>query len=185
MPPAILRLGDPRLRRLAAPVDLTDRASVLGDLGRLHAELAAFRAANGFGRAIAAPQLGIDRRMIAMNLGTGPLAILDPEIVWRSRESFTLWDDCLCFPELLVRVRRHASISVRYRDEHGRTILREHLPRGESELFQHEIDHLDGILAVDRAEGDPATITREQFAADPARFAAMVDALIGGPFGAA
>ena len=174
----ILRLGDPRLRRVAAPVDLAD-PTLADDLAALHAELAAFRAAHGFGRAIAAPQLGIDRRLIAMNLGTGPLAILDPEIVWRSGESFTIWDDCLCFPDLLVRVRRHASISVRYRDERGAVILREHLPRALSELFQHEIDHLDGVLAVDRAEGDPATVTRAQFAADPARFAAMVDALIG------
>ena len=174
MEPAILRLGDPRLRRVAAPVDLAD-PTLAADLARLHAELAAFRAAHGFGRAIAAPQLGIDRRLIAMNLGTGPLAIVDPEIVWRSGETFTLWDDCLCFPELLVRVRRHASISVRYRDERGAEVLRERLPRAESELFQHEIDHLDGVLAVDRAEGDPAIVQRHEFLADPARFAAMVD----------
>lgn len=175
MQPAILRLGDPRLRRVAAPVDPAD-PTLAADLDRLHRALADFRAAHGFGRAIAAPQLGIDRRLIAMNLGAGPLAIVDPEIVWRSAETFTLWDDCLCFPDLLVRVRRHASISVRYRDAAGAVVVRERLPRDESELFQHEIDHLDGILAVDRAEGDPATVSRDELSADPARFAAMVDA---------
>lgn len=174
---AILRLGDPRLRHVAAPVDLSD-PTLLEDLARLHAELAAFRAAHGFGRAIAAPQLAIARRLIAMNLGAGPLSILDPEIVWRSEATFTMWDDCLCFPELLVRVRRHASISVRYRDERGREVVRERLPRAEAELFQHEIDHLDGILAVDRAEGDPSTIRRDDYAREPARFAAMVDDVI-------
>lgn len=177
MQPTILRLGDPRLRQVAAPVDLSD-PTLPGDLARLHAELAAFRAAHGFGRAIAAPQLGISRRLIAMDLGAGPLSVVDPEIVWRSEATFTMWDDCLCFPELLVRVRRHASISVRYRDEHGRTIVREHLPRSEAELFQHEIDHLDGILAVDRAEGDPSTIRRDDYARRPERYLVMVDYVI-------
>ena len=175
---SILRLGDPRLREAAAACDLTD-PTLPGDLARLHAELAAFRAAHGFGRAIAAPQLGISRRMIAMDLGAGPLSILDPEIVWRSDATFTMWDDCMCFPDLLIRVRRHDSISVRYRDEHGRTLVREHLPRPEAELFQHEIDHLDGILAVDRAEGDPSTIRRDDYERRPERYAAMVDYVIG------
>lgn len=172
--PAILRLGDPRLREVAAPVDLADPAFP-ERLARLHAELTAFRAAHGFGRALAAPQLGIGLRLIAVHLGDAPRTLVDPEIVWRSRETFTLWDDCMCFPELLVRVRRHVSISIRHRDEHGRVHVRTRLPRGESELLQHELDHLDGILATDRAEGDPHTITRADYLRDPARFARMVD----------
>lgn len=172
---AILRLGDPRLRVIARPVDLA-APEVPAAIAVLHRALAEFRAAHGFGRAIAAPQLGIDLRLVAMNLGDGPRTLVDPEIVWVSDETFTLWDDCLCFPDLLVRVRRRRSISVRHRDEHGRVHLRERLPPAESELLQHELDHLDGLLAVDRAEGDPAIVRRDAHARDPGRYAAMVDA---------
>nr|WP_276602880.1 peptide deformylase [Nannocystis pusilla] len=171
---AILRLGDPRLRAVARPVDLAAPELPLA-VERLHRALAEFRAEHGFGRAIAAPQLGIDLRLVAMNLGDGPRTLLNPEIVWHGDETFTLWDDCLCFPDLLVRVRRWTSISVRYQDEHGRLHLRERLPAAESELLQHELDHLDGILAVDRADGPDAIVTRADHDREPERYAAMVD----------
>lgn len=171
---AVLTLGDPRLRRVAAPVDLMD-PSLPEDLARLHAALAEFRAAHGFGRAIAAPQLAIPRRAIALDLGEGPFTALNPEVLWRSAETFTMWDDCMCFPELLVRVRRARSISARWLDPEGREHVRVRLPLPLSELLQHEIDHLDGVLAVDRAEGDPATVSRDEYRREPGRFAAMVD----------
>ncbi|MCY1061330.1 peptide deformylase [Nannocystis sp. SCPEA4] len=171
---AILRLGDPRLRAVARPVDLA-APEFPEAVARLHRALAEFRAAHGFGRAIAAPQLGIDLRLVAVNLGDGPRTLVDPEIVWHSGETFTLWDDCMCFPEVLVRVRRWRSISVRHRDEHGRVHLRERLPAAESELLQHEFDHLDGVLAVDRAEGEPAIVERAAFDRERERYAAMVD----------
>lgn len=172
---AILRLGDPRLRVVARRVDLAD-PEVPRAIASLHHALAEFRATHGFGRAIAAPQIGIDLRLVALDLGDGPRTLIDPEIVWVSDETFTLWDDCMCFPDMLVRVRRRRSISVRHRDELGRVHLRERLPQSESELLQHELDHLDGLLAVDRAEGDPAMIRREAHARDPRRYAWMVDA---------
>ena len=170
----VLPLGDPRLRTVALPVDL--RAVALADeRRRLHAALAEFRARHGFGRAIAAPQLALGKRMIAADLGAGPFTLHNPEIVWRSAETLTLWDDCMCFPDLLVRVRRSASITVRYLDEHGAAHTMDQLDPRTAELLQHEIDHLDGILAVDRAEGRDAVITREAFASDPALFRGQVD----------
>src|SRR5216684_1373059 len=115
----ILRLGDPRLRQRSAPVlDFVDPA-FMSNQRRLHATLAAFRSANGFGRAISAPQIGVSQRFIAMNLGAGPLLLVNPEIVWTGSETFTMWDDCMSFPTLLVRVQRHQSISVRFSDEQG------------------------------------------------------------------
>ena len=63
---------------------------------------------------------------------------------------FAVWDDCLCFPDLLVKVRRHRSCRIRYRDPHGHERER-FLEDDLSELLQHEYDHLDGILAVSRA----------------------------------
>lgn len=143
----------------------------------MHAALAAFRAERGFGRAIAAPQLGVEVRMIAADLGQGPLSLINPEIVARGAATFTLWDDCLCFPDLLVRVRRACTIDLRFVDPAGQVHLWRGLDRARAELFQHEVDHLDGVLAVDRAEGDPSTVSRADFVRDAARFAAMVDGL--------
>ena len=174
----VLQIGDPRLREVAAPVtDLVDPA-FQQDKARLSGALEAFRAAYGFGRAIAATQLGIPRRMIALNLGQGPFVMLNPEVVWRSDETFTLWDDCMSFPWLFVRVRRHRSISVRYQDETGGWQAWPELPMDVSELLQHEIDHLDGLLATDRALDRDALVSRETFNSNPDSFRRMVDYVI-------
>lgn len=167
----ILQLGNPALRIRSREVG---SANAPAPLARLQATLEAFRREHGFGRAIAAPQIGIPYRIIAVNLGT-PFVVVDPEITWRSDETFTLWDDCMSFPSLLVRVRRHRSISLRYRDEHGQPCTWEHLDPAAAELLQHEIDHLDGILAVDRADGPDALITRAAYEQMPAYFQGQVD----------
>ena len=148
---------------MAAPVERGD-LELVGECRRLHAVLAAFRAEYGFGRAIAAPQIGINKRFIAVDLGAGPFTLLNPRIVWRSDEFFRLWDDCMCFPTLLVRVQRAASITVEYVEEDGSMRTMGPLDRGTSELLQHEIDHLDGVLAIDRAVGPEAIISREAYA---------------------
>jgi peptide deformylase len=178
MSDTILPLGDSRLRLKAQPVlDVRDPA-FRAENTRLQGVLDAFRRAHGFGRGVAAPQIGIPKRFIAVNLGQGTRSLVNPEITWASPETFTLWDDCMCFPWLLVRVRRHASISLAFQDETGQRQHWERLGRAESELLQHECDHLDGILAVDRAEGAESLVSREAFEHDPGRFAAMVDYLI-------
>ena len=143
----VLLLGDPRLRVRSAEVDRFDGVP----FDDLAATLHAFRAEKGFGRAISAPQIGVARRFIAVNLGRGTFFVANPVITWRSDETFTMWDDCMSFPDLLVRVARHRSISIDYVDERGAPKRWEELDQAASELLQHEIDHLDGILAVDRA----------------------------------
>ena len=169
-----LLVGDPRLRRVAAPVSRAE-PGLMDDVARLHATLARFRAEHGFGRAISATQIGVARRFIALNLGEGPFTMFNPAIVWRSGETFTLWDDCMSFPFLLVRVARDASISVEFEDEAGGRKRWDRLDRATSELLQHEIDHLDGVLALDRAVDRDAIVSREVFEAMPERFARMVD----------
>src|SRR5262245_47360987 len=79
------------------------------------------RRRNGFGRAIAAPQIGEPRRIIfvKMSENSQPISLINPSIVRASREMMELWDDCFSFPDLMVRVRRHHEIVVRYTDEHG------------------------------------------------------------------
>jgi peptide deformylase len=175
----VLLLGDPRLRRVSQPVEDVGDAAFRADAEALVAELAAFRAEHGFGRAIAAPQIGVPRRLIAMDLGEGAFILVNPEITWRSDETFTMWDDCMSFPWLFVKVRRHDSISVRWLDGDGQPKTWERLARAESELLQHEIDHLDGVLAVDHALDRGSLVSREVLAADRARFEAAVDYVIG------
>jgi peptide deformylase len=174
----VLLLGDPRLRAACAPVaDPTSPAS-RERFARLRAALAAFRAGHGFGRGIAAPQIGILERFVAVELGELSGCLVNPEIEWRSPGTFTMWDDCMSFPGLLVRVRRHESISIRYLDESGRERRMERLGTPESELLQHELDHLDGVLAIDRALDRDSLALRAAFDEDPERFRSMVDYVI-------
>lgn len=171
----ILPLGDPRLRLVSEAVgDVADPA-FKAEAARLKRALDAFRAERGFGRGIAAPQIGIARRFVAVNLGEGTRCLVNPAITWRSPETFTLWDDCMCFPELLVRVRRHSSVSVAFIDEEGRAQAWERLGRATSELLQHELDHLDGVLAVDLALDDRSLVYRTAFEADSDYFRGQVD----------
>jgi peptide deformylase len=154
-PLPILIAGDARLRQRSAEVKGVD-AELLHESSRLIATLRDFRERSGFGRAISAVQVGVMKRLVAMNLGATPFVLINPEITWRSKESFLVWDDCLSVPDVLVRVRRHCSVSLTYRDHRFRRREWKKLPRDLSELIQHEINHLDGVLMTDLAEGEGA-----------------------------
>ncbi|MDR3682318.1 MAG: peptide deformylase [Geothrix sp.] len=176
----VLLLGDPRLRVVCETVQDVADPDFRRENERLKAALDAFRAKRGFGRGIAAPQIGIPRRFIALNLGAGTHSLINPAITWRSPETFTLWDDCMCFPELLVKVRRHRSISITFLDEGGQPRTREQVGPAESELLQHELDHLDGVLATDLALDARSIIYRAAFDDAPAHFQSQVDYVIQG-----
>ena len=167
----VLLLGDARLRVRSAEVQRCDA----GAFGSLAATLDAFRKKHGFGRAISAPQIGVAERFIAVNLGRGTFFVVNPVITWRSDETFTMWDDCMSFPDLLVRVQRTKSISLQYVDENLKPHTWNELDQAAAELLQHEIDHLDGILAVDRAIDRESLVLKPLFDAERERFAAMVD----------
>ncbi|HTS00080.1 MAG TPA: peptide deformylase [Bacteroidota bacterium] len=145
----VLLLGDPLLRAPCARIrryDTPDLASLIGDLADTLAEC---RRRHGFGRGLAAPQIGDSRRVIYLDVDA-PLPLVNPEIIRASRQVMTLWDDCFSFPDLSVKLKRHLSVEVRYRDAEGK----EHTlkARGSlAELLQHEIDHVNGVLAIDRA----------------------------------
>lgn len=74
----------------------------------------------------------------------------------------TLWDDCFSFPDILVKLKRYVNIEIQFQDESGK---KQHLgAEGElSELLQHEIDHLNGVLAVDRAIDSKHIIMRSEW----------------------
>jgi peptide deformylase len=136
-------------------------------IGQLHATLRNFRDENGFGRGIAAPQIGSSCRVVACYLEGKATTMINPQIVWRSGVMRTLWDDCFSFPDELVRVERDDSISVVFTDENNSPQKWEKLPFGVSELLQHEFDHLDGVLSFDRV----APATADSFQSDEARAA--------------
>lgn len=162
-PPEVLLLGAPQLRQTSKEVVLASDAEIPGEAAQLHARLRHFRQEFGFGRAIAAPQIGVRKRFIALNLDGRAWTLINPQITWRSDERFQLWDDCMSFPDLMVRVSRHASVSVAFTDLEGHRHSWAKLDRMTAELLQHEIDHLDGILALDRATTPAAIVDRTQF----------------------
>ena len=145
----LLLLGDPILYQVSDPVHYEELDSVSTWVADLHNVMEDIRSTYNFGRAIAAPQLGIMKRLIYMNIDK-PVVFINPEIISKSDELIELWDDCMCFPNLLVKVIRHQRITIRYRDEQWN--LKEWQMEGDlSELLQHEYDHLEGILCTMRA----------------------------------
>jgi peptide deformylase len=161
----VLQLGDPGLREVATRVvDPTSREIrvLVQDLADT---LAHWRASTGYGRGIAAPQIGAARRIIFLQLpGAEPWPLVNPEITWRSEEKIVVWDACLSFLSIFMQVERHREIVVRYQDLCGeRKEVRAGEERDLSELLQHEIDHLDGILAIDRIADIRTMCTREEF----------------------
>ena len=142
-------LGDPRLYQVCDPVSYDELPLVADWVADLDDVMQEIRAQYQFGRAIAAPQLGIMKRLVYMNIDR-PIVFINPEIIDPSEAKITLWDDCMSFPNLLVKVKRHQSIILNYRDEDWNPQTWK-MTDDLSELLQHECDHLDGVLCTMRA----------------------------------
>jgi peptide deformylase len=161
----VLQLGNPMLREVAAPVADPRGAEAAATVRDLADTLEHWRRTTGYGRAIAAPQIGVLQRIVFLNIDRQtPWPLINPEIVARSAETVVVWDACLSFLSIFMQVERHRSIRVRYQDLAGQW---HELDVGEAddlaELLQHEIDHLDGILTVDRMTDVSTLCTREEF----------------------
>jgi peptide deformylase len=160
----LLQLGDPRLREVCrtVPVPQVPIKDVVTDLADTLREC---RTKTGYGRAIAAPQIGVLVRVIFLQLpGLEPWPLVNPELIGRGEETMVVWDACLSFLCIFMQVRRYREVTVRYQDLHGawhEFRAGDHL--NYSELLQHEIDHLDGILALDRITDIKTICTREEF----------------------
>lgn len=146
----ILLLGNENLYKSSKEVTKDD----IGDINRisndLHDTLMDFRKKYGFGRAIAAPQINEFLRIIYMNIEGNSRILINPELKFSDNALFELWDDCMSFPGLEVRLLRHSKCKVLYKDPQWIDCSLE-LEGDLAELIQHEYDHLDGILAVQRA----------------------------------
>ena len=156
----ILLLGNPKLFEICEPVQETQLKQITSIVQDLHDTLMAFREKYNAGRAIAAPQIGAMKRIVYMHIEE-PVVFINPVLDLKSEEMMELWDDCMSFPELLVKVHRHQRCRITYRDEHWEEQSMA-LEGDLSELLQHEVDHIDGILAVQRAIDDKSFALRSQ-----------------------
>ena len=146
----ILQLGNSRLYQESQPVLKEEMELMRSVVVDLHDTLMNFRKQYGAGRAIAAPQIGVMKRIIYMFIDDTSTVFINPQLDEKSEELMEVWDDCFCFPDLLVKVMRHQSCRIRYRNRNWEEETID-LQGDLSELLQHEYDHLDGILAVSRA----------------------------------
>ena len=142
----IRRFGDPVLKSRATEVDRFDEA--------LRAQVARMGGLmqDALGVGLAAPQLGISQRLLVYRLGhEAPLvALVNPELEWSSADQEVLEEGCLSIPGIHVDVERPLYVRVRARDELGDERLVE-ASGLEARVIQHEMDHLDGVLMIDRA----------------------------------
>ena len=157
-----LQLGDPLLRapcqqvRDAGAPEFRRLADDLSDT------LADWVARTGYGRGIAAPQIGAPVRVIYLTMGS-PQTLVNPVITAHSASTWEVWDACLSFSvEIFCKVRRFTWVDVAYEStDGGRHSLRADGELGE--LLQHEIDHLNGVLAVDRMTTITTLCMRSEF----------------------
>jgi peptide deformylase len=145
----IRRLGDPVLKSRATPVDRFD------DSLRQQVSRMAGIMNDALGVGLAAPQLGISQRLLVYRVGPdAPLvALANPEIEWESDEREGSDEGCLSIPGVMVDVERPVHVRVRAQDEQGepRSVEASGL---EARVIQHELDHLDGVLILDRTTRD-------------------------------
>lgn len=159
----ILQLGDETLRRKSAPVKdfhSTDLDNLIEDLSNT---LQDAKKRFGYGRGISAPQINQLKRVVFIDKPGFKSALINPTIMKASDKKFEIWDSCFSFNlAFFVLVDRNFSVRVEYFDQEGR----KHVIDAEdklSELLQHEIDHLDGILAIDRMKNTKGIITRSEW----------------------
>jgi len=158
-----IQLGNPLLRMPSeyvkdpAAQEIAQLAEDLGDT------LAEWRSRTGYGRGIAAPQIGVLKRVVFIRMpGEEPRVLVNPEIVWQSPETFRVWDACLSYFVLFFEVQRARRLRVRYQDLTGgwhELAAEDDL----AELLQHELEHLEGRLAIDLVKDSRTFCTVAEF----------------------
>jgi len=158
----VLLLGNPFLREKADEVEkLSENLEKI--IEDLRDTLLNLQEKHKIGRALAAPQIGYQKQVIYYNQAGEELILVNPRITEKSPEKFSVWDSCFSFDvAFFVRVSRHRRIKVEFKDGKGRDKTLE-FNDDFSELFQHEIDHLEGILATDYLENKRDIIMRKEW----------------------
>ncbi|UUY02083.1 peptide deformylase [Svornostia abyssi] len=145
----IVRMGDPVLRTVARPVEgfdgeLREEVRWMGQL--MH---------DALGVGLAAPQVGISHRLFVYRVEQDSpiVAVINPELEWTGDETEIGDEGCLSIPGIQVEVERPVHVRVGGLDEHGEVV---HIEAAglEARVIQHEMDHLDGVLILDRTSKD-------------------------------
>jgi peptide deformylase len=156
----ILLLGNPKLYDISDIVYHDEIDYIKDVVNDLHDTLFDFRNKYGYGRGIAAPQIGIMKRLIYIYVEK-PIVIINPSLSTKSEKKVRIWDDCMCFPDLLVKVERYKICKITFKDLNWNENSLD-LDNNLSLLIQHEYDHLDGILATFRAINPKSFALRSQ-----------------------
>jgi peptide deformylase len=145
----IRKFGDPVLRTKARPVERFDEA-LRDEVARMGALMI-----DAVGVGLAATQVGVLHRLLVYRVqqDSPVIALVNPEIEWKGGEEEIMEEGCLSLPSVLVDVERPLHVRVRARDERGAEILVEATGL-EARVIQHEMDHLDGVLILDRTSRD-------------------------------
>jgi peptide deformylase len=143
----IRTFGDPVLKSKALPVTDVDGKAV-----RLVDEMFDSLYTTDNGLALAAPQIGVQKQVVVWDFGDDPQAIFNPEITDSDGE-WVYEEGCLSIPGLYVEIVRPKTVLVRGVDLDGKLVERE-ADELEARMFQHELDHLNGVLMFDRMTDD-------------------------------
>ena len=164
---SILQLGEPILRQKASFVENINDEHIQKLIDDLVATVA-----QGNGVGIAAPQVAQSSRLFIVASRPNPrypnapemepTAMINPKIIAHSTEIVKGWEGCLCVPGIRGLVPRYQEIEVEYTDRHGKTQKQE-FTDFVARIFQHEYDHLDGIIFLDRLESTLDIITEQQY----------------------
>lgn len=139
----IKKYPDSILRKISQEVgEITD------DIEKLKKDMTETMIKNG-GAGLAAPQVGQLKRIITVQTDKEPLELINPKIIKKSKETEVAEEGCLSFPGLWLNIRRSKEVEIRARDKAGREV--QISAQGfQARVLQHEIDHLDGILFIDK-----------------------------------
>jgi len=146
----ILLLGNENLYEVCKEVLKNEFDKTKQIVEDLHDTMMNFKAKYGFGRAIAAPQINELSRIIYIKSDNTFIAFINPRLEFINDEKFEMWDDCMSYPGLEVKLYRYKTCKVYYKDLNWVDCSIE-FTGDLAELIQHEYDHLDGVLAVQRA----------------------------------
>ncbi len=157
---SIVMIGNELLREKAATVDFLEDP-IDRYIRDLRDTLHHVQREKKIGRAIAGPQVAYLKRIVYMEASGEKIIMINPRITHASQETFESWDSCFSADlAFFGKTLRHKTISVNYFDE-NKTEITKVFTDDMSELFQHEIDHLDGILFTDRIIGNQIMMRSE------------------------
>ncbi len=159
----VLLLGNPILREKSINVEELNHIKTQQIITNLSDTLTYFQTQEGLGRGLAAPQIGVLEKIIVYKTPGAPEVMINPNILKMSTKKIMVWDSCFCFNlAFFIKVERFREVKVEYQNRTGKKEVI-YAKNDLAELFQHEIDHLNGILATDRLISLQDIMTREEW----------------------